>query len=160
MSHDPAPIAALLAARGIAAEVVRPRIPTPTVAAAAEALGVPEAAIVKSVLFESRVDGRAVLVVARGGSRISTKKLEAECGLARPRIAAPETVLRLTGYPAGGVPPVALPASLEVAIDRAVLEMPEVVAGGGDEHTLLRLAPSEIVRASRARVVDVSETVG
>src|SRR5262249_30973455 len=42
MSEDPAPIAAALAERGIVATVIRPRMPTPTVAAAAEALGVPE----------------------------------------------------------------------------------------------------------------------
>ncbi|MBI3847790.1 MAG: YbaK/EbsC family protein [Planctomycetes bacterium] len=156
MSDSPPPIDALLRERGIAATSIRPSLPTPTVAAAAQALGVPESAIVKSVLFESRDGGRMVLVVARGGSRISPARLEAECGLTRPRVASPETVRRATGYPAGGVPPVALPESLEVVIDRAVLDMPEVIAGGGDEHTLLRLAPSEIVRSQNARVADVA----
>jgi prolyl-tRNA editing enzyme YbaK/EbsC (Cys-tRNA(Pro) deacylase) len=64
-------------------------------------------------------------------------------------------VLAVTGYPVGAVPPFGYPVPLRTLIDRRVLAQPEVYAGGGALDTLLRIAPDEIARATRAEVVDV-----
>ena len=80
-------------------------VETPTVPAAAAALGVATAQIIKSLLFMVR--DQPVLVIASGETMVDRGILAARFGVGKKQIklADAETVLRLTGYPAGGVPP-------------------------------------------------------
>ena len=80
-------------------------VPTPTVQTAAEAVGVTPDQIIKSLLFLAKED--PVLVIANGTARVEWKQLAVYLGIARRKVnmADPETVLALTGYPVGGVPP-------------------------------------------------------
>ena len=71
------------------------------------------------------------------------------------KLADAETVLRLTGYPAGGVPPFGHPAPLLTLLDRAVLAWDAVYGGGGDDRTLLRVAPGELARVTGAEWIEL-----
>jgi uncharacterized protein len=145
-----------IASGAIDAEVVFPGVPTPTVPDAAVALGVSEREIIKSLLFEDGA-GRVVLAIVSGTTRVNRQRLAGEIGAGRVKMATPERVLERTGYPAGGTPPVGHVAPLDVVIDRAVLGMPVVYGGGGTVDTLLRIRPSEIVRATGAKVADIAD---
>jgi Cys-tRNA(Pro) deacylase len=136
------------------ATLIEPSIPTPTVLDAARALGVEAADIIKSVAFEAR-DGTVVLVVAPGDRRIDANKVAHLTGLERLKMASPARVLEVTGYPAGGVPPVGHPEGLRVVMDLTLLERAELIGGGGSERLLLRITPAEVVRATDALVADV-----
>ena len=61
-----------------------------------------------------------------------------------------ETVLRLTGYPAGGVPPFGHATAVPALLDAAVQRWEVIYGGGGDDHTLLRIAPAELARVTGA----------
>jgi prolyl-tRNA editing enzyme YbaK/EbsC (Cys-tRNA(Pro) deacylase) len=74
-------------------------------------------------------------------------------GLAAVPFLLPGAVLRLTGYEAGGVPPFGHPAALPTLLDRAVLAWDAIYGGGGDDHTLLRIAPGELARVTGAEWV-------
>jgi Cys-tRNA(Pro) deacylase len=139
---------------GIQAMLIEPSIPTPTVLDAARALGVEPSNIIKSVAFESK-DGTMVLVVAPGDKRIDTSKVVQLVGLEKLKMASSARVLEVTGYPAGGVPPVGHPEGLRVIMDASLLEREALIGGGGSERLLLRIAPAEVVRASSAMVGDV-----
>lgn len=151
----PTDLSALIAAHGIAAEIVPMTVETPTVPAAAAALGVSPAQIIKSLLFLVR--DRPVLVIASGETPVDRGVLAARYGVGKKQVklADAETVLRLTGYPAGGVPPFGHPAPIPTLLDRAVAAWDAIYGGGGDDHTLLRVAPGELARVTAAEWIDL-----
>ena len=153
----PADLAAYIAEHRIRAELLPMREDTPTVADAARVLGVSPDQIVKSVVF--LVDDRPHLVIANGSRRISQGRLAALFGLGkkRVRLASPEVALDATGYPVGAMPPFGHVTPLPTLLDRHVLAQEEVFAGGGGIDYLLRIAPEELLRATRAQVVEVTE---
>ena len=154
ITSEPA-LARFIAQHGIAAEIVPMTLETPTVPAAAAALGVAPAQIIKSLLF--LIKDRPVLVIASGDRLVDRGVLAAKFGVGKKQIklADAETVLRLTGYPAGGVPPFGHPAPLPTVLDRAVMAWDAVYGGGGDDHTLLRVAPGELARVTGAEWVEL-----
>ncbi len=152
---DPAPgfarsLARFIAAHGIAAEILPMAVETPTVPAAAAALGVSPQQIIKSLLFLVR--DQPVLVIASGETLVDRGILAARYGVGKKQVKLADAaiVLRLTGYPAGGVPPFGHPAPLPTLLDRAVAAWDVVYGGGGDDHTLLRIAPEELARVTGA----------
>jgi prolyl-tRNA editing enzyme YbaK/EbsC (Cys-tRNA(Pro) deacylase) len=158
---SPSPVQALgrfIAQHGIAAEIVPVAVETPTVPAAAAALGVSPAQIIKSLLFLVR--DQPVLVIASGDRLVDRGILAARFGVGKKQVKLADagTVLRLTGYPAGGVPPFGHPAPLLTLLDRAVLAWDAVYGGGGDDRTLLRVAPGELARATGAEWIELSRS--
>ena len=157
---DDSDLEAFLVARGVAGQVVRLTAHTPTVAIAAEVMGTTVERIAKSILFlleQGEAGGEPLLVIANGTARVDYRRVADSVGVSRKRVrlADAATVQTITGYPVGGVPPLGHPRTLRTLIDRRVLAEPEVYAGGGALHALLRIAPSEIVRVTGALTVDV-----
>jgi prolyl-tRNA editing enzyme YbaK/EbsC (Cys-tRNA(Pro) deacylase) len=151
----PEDLASYVARAGIAAELVPMDVETPTVPAAAAALGVAPAQIVKSLLFLVRDE--PVLVIARGDATVDRRALADRFGIGKKQIklAGAETVLAILGYPVGGVPPFGYIHTVPVLLDRAVQGWDLVFAGGGDDHTLLRIAPDELARATNAEWIEL-----
>jgi len=149
----PSDLAAFIAAHHIAAEIVPVAAETPTVPAAAAALGVTTGQIIKSLLFLVR--DQPLLVIASGETLVDRGILAARYGVGKKQVklADAQTVLRLTGYPAGGVPPFGHLTPLPTLLDRDVAAWDVVYGGGGDDHTLLRIAPAELARAAGAEWV-------
>jgi phosphoribosylformimino-5-aminoimidazole carboxamide ribotide isomerase len=145
-TRGPAALDTFIRAAGIAAELVPMYVETPTVPAAAAALGVEPAQIVKSLLFQVR--NEPVLVIASGAMLVDRRALAAHYGVGKKQIklADPLTVLRVTGYPVGGVPPFGYPRLVPVFLDRAIAALDVVYGGGGDHRTLLRVAVPELER--------------
>jgi Cys-tRNA(Pro)/Cys-tRNA(Cys) deacylase len=137
------------------AEIVSPGVPMPTVNAAAAVLGVPPGRIFKSVLFQAR-DGACAMAVACGNERVDTRALEKLTGLAGLRLASPEVALRVTGYPAGGTPPVGHRERFPVVVDARVAAQPWGWAGGGRKELMVRIASADIVRLTGAIVGDIA----
>jgi len=147
-------LAAALRALELDSTIVTPGVPMPTVESAATAMGVPADRIFKSVLFRAN-DGRCVMAIACGRWRIDTPRLAALAGTARLRLAPPEVVLAVTGYPAGGTPPVGHRERFPVFVDTRVAAQEWGWAGGGREELLVRIAPADIVRVTGATVADL-----
>jgi Cys-tRNA(Pro) deacylase len=147
-------VAQWMVERGIVGELIRPGQPTPTVEAAATALGVTPEQVVKSLLF--LVDGDPYLVIVRGTTRVNTKKLLNTVTGKKARIATRDEVEAITGFPVGGTPPFAHREVLPVLIDQGVLTVDEVYAGGGSHDVMLRIKVTDLVQASSGRVVDVT----
>jgi prolyl-tRNA editing enzyme YbaK/EbsC (Cys-tRNA(Pro) deacylase) len=154
----PEDLAAFIAREGIAAELAPMDVETPTVPAAAAALGVAPAQIIKSLLFMVRDE--PVLVIACGDAVVDRRVLTARFGVGKKQIklADAETVLAILGYPVGGVPPVGHTTAVPVLLDRSVQAWDTVYGGGGDDHTLLRIAPEELARATGAEWIDLGQT--
>lgn len=148
--------------QNIEAEIVFLQEKTPTVEAAAEAVGVQPAQIVKSVLFvvKDRENGlQPQLVVSNGLSRISYKALADYLGVSRRRVrmARASEVEEMTGYMVGTVPPFGHSSPLPTLLDGTVLKQEEVYVGGGAINALMRLSVAELQRVLRAEVVGLSK---
>jgi Cys-tRNA(Pro)/Cys-tRNA(Cys) deacylase len=152
----PARLRDFLAAHPIDAEFIAPGVPMPTVLAAAAAIGASEPEILKTLLFTDDRGAHAV-VIASGTRRVSRGLLAAAAGMIKPRTASPEVVIAVTGYPAGGVAPIGLPAGLSVIVDENVAALRVAYGGGGREDLLLRIRPADIIRLNAALVTRVVE---
>ena len=142
----------------IPAELVYPPAATPTVPAAAQAMGVHPDAIIKSVLFiVRRIE--PLLVIANGERRVNQRSIATRLGIVKRqvRIAKPDEVLVWTGYPIGGVPPFGHPQSLPTWIDPAVLEQGTIYGGGGEDAVLLCMRAADLPSLLDAEVVPVCD---
>ena len=146
-----------IAQTGIIAEILHLESETPTVAAAAEAIGVQPEQIIKSVLFLA--DGRPVLVIANGLTRIHRKQLADVLDMSRRRVkmADGEQVNAIAGYVIGAVPPFGHSQALETLIDQGVLQQEEVYGGGGEINALMRITVPELQQVTGGRIVDIAE---
>ncbi len=142
--------------QNIPAEIVHPPAATPTVPAAAQAMGVNSDAIIKSVLFIIQRT-EPLLVIANGERWIDQRLIADRLGIGKKqvRIASPDQVLAQTGYPVGGVPPFGHLQPLPTWIDPAVLEQGMIYGGGGDDSVLLRMRAADLLSAAAAEVVSV-----
>lgn len=141
--------------RALPAQLVRLSTPTLTVQAAAEAVGCPPEQIVKTVLFMA--DGSPVVAVASGLARIDRRAVAEHCQTSskRVRLASPQEVEHITGYPVGALPPFGHLESLLTLLDLRVLEQEQIYAGGGGENVLLQMAPQVIQSAVPTDVIDL-----
>jgi Cys-tRNA(Pro) deacylase len=146
---------AILHEAGIDGEVVRLPVGTPTVERAAEALGVTADRIIKSLLFRAK-DGECVLVIAAGTARVDAKKLAAVTGKDRWRLAPPDVVQAVTGYPAGGTPPVGHATKLRVLLDAKAAALDVVYGGGGALDAMLRIRIADIRHLTDAEIHDLT----
>ncbi len=143
--------------QGIDAQLLRDMGETATVIDAARALGVAPEQIIKTLIF--LVDGNPVVYITNGPQRVDARVLARHFGVGRKKVklADAATVLALTGYPAGGVPPFGHRTRMPVLIDARVLSLPVVYGGGGNDRTMVCIAPEELVRATGATVLTASE---
>jgi prolyl-tRNA editing enzyme YbaK/EbsC (Cys-tRNA(Pro) deacylase) len=158
MSLNSTDLQAFMTAHGIAGEIMHMNVPTPTVEIAAQALGVRVDQIVKSILFLVR--GQPVLAITCGTAYIDRRAIATYYGMGHKRIklASPEEVRSISGYEVGAMPPFGHRQPLPTLLDRHVLDLPEVYAGGGEENAMLRLNPQEIPNATTAVIMDLTST--
>ena len=150
----PPHLLAFLAEHDVDHEIVAPGVPMPTVPDAAAAIGVGVEQILKTLLFDDR-NGGFIVAIACGTGRVDRARLAAAAGAGKLRVADAADVLRVTGYPAGGVAPLALPHDLTVVVDSAVVNLPAAWGGAGREELLMRICPADIVRLNNATVAEI-----
>jgi prolyl-tRNA editing enzyme YbaK/EbsC (Cys-tRNA(Pro) deacylase) len=141
---------------GIVGKIVYLDVPTPTVEAAAQAVGTSPDRIIKSVLFLVNRE-TPVLAIANGTSHIDSRAIAGRFGVGRKRVklADAPTVQHFTGYPAGAVPPFGHATQMDTLVDPAVLEHTRVYGGGGSGSALLHFDPRDLLRVSGAVVVSL-----
>jgi prolyl-tRNA editing enzyme YbaK/EbsC (Cys-tRNA(Pro) deacylase) len=141
----------------IPGQIMRLDVPTPTVESAANAVNTSPDQIIKSILFV--VDEQPVLAIASGLSNIDRRAIADLFGVGRKRVklASAETVLEISGYEVGAMPPFGHRKKLKTLIDPRVLEFPEAYAGGGAENVLVHLNPQDLLQATGGTVLDMLE---
>ena len=127
---------------------------TPTAAAAAEAAGCALGQIVKSLVF--KCDERSLLVLVPGDRRADPGKVSAAAGCEKAKVAGAEDVVRATGFEPGAVAPFPLAAVEQVFVDSTLLTHEVVWVGAGSTRHMAVLAPSDLVRLTRAKVIDAA----
>jgi prolyl-tRNA editing enzyme YbaK/EbsC (Cys-tRNA(Pro) deacylase) len=129
---------------------------TPTAQAAARAVGCELGQIVKSLVFQC--DNRPIVAMIPGDRRADSEKVARAAGCRFARIAGPDEVAEATGFEPGAVAPFPLPRVERLFIDPTLLSHRVVWIGAGSERHMASLSPTELVRLSRARPMDVVES--
>lgn len=158
--RDAKDLAQYIEDHGIAANIVFLKEHTPTVEAAAAAVGVHPRQILKSLLFIVKSGDevmRPVLVIANGLTRVDYKKLASLLGVSRRqvRIANPEQVEAITGYVVGTVPPFGHADRLPAVMEAQVLNEQDVYGGGGAINALVKLSVAELQRVVDADIASL-----
>lgn len=151
--YTPADLAAFIAAHGIDAELITDIGETPTVPAAAAALGVQTEQIIKTLLFFVRSE--PYVVIAHGTTPVRERLLADYFGVGKRqiRLARPDEVLDVTGYPAGGVPPFGHRQTVPVFVVSSLLAWEVVYGGGGDDRTMMRIRTAELLRVTQPTIL-------
>jgi len=125
--------------------------------AAARALGVDPARVLKTLLAELDDKRLAVAVVPVPASR-HLKALAAHCDAKRAGMADPAAAERATGYVAGGISPLGQRRPLPTVIDASALDFCTVYVSGGKRGLEIELSPSDLIRLTQARVAAIGRS--
>jgi prolyl-tRNA editing enzyme YbaK/EbsC (Cys-tRNA(Pro) deacylase) len=115
---------------------------------------VPVEKIVKSIVMVDS-DGNPLLAIVKAGSMVSFRKIKQLLEVKDVRLASPEEVLKQSGFPAGGVPP--LNSIDRVLVDPEVLKSETCVAGGGDVNKLMEMKTKDVVDTLKPRIADIRD---
>lgn len=143
-------------ANSLKAEIINCSREVRTARDAASFLGVSIESIAKSVLFIDK-NGNGITTIVLGNNNVSEEKVCNAVGEKEIRIASAEEVEEVTGYEAGGLPPISV-YGVRTVIDKKVMDKEAVYCGGGDNKHLLRISPKEIEENAEGVVVaEISE---
>ena len=123
-------------------------------AVSARELGVPEHAVVKTLVMED--DARNPLVVLMHGDlKISTKELARIIGVKTIAPFNPDTANRHSGYVVGGTSPFGTRKKIPVYMEESKLELLKIYINGGKRGYLVGVAPQEAARILSPKLVKV-----
>jgi prolyl-tRNA editing enzyme YbaK/EbsC (Cys-tRNA(Pro) deacylase) len=126
---------------------------THTAQEAADAVGAPVGAIVKSLLFTALDE--VILVLASGPNRVNQDALADRLGLVLGKADA-DTVKEKTGYSIGGVPPFGHPNPLRTVMDEDFFAFEQVWAAAGSPSAVFPVTPAQLERLSGATVMPIT----
>jgi Cys-tRNA(Pro)/Cys-tRNA(Cys) deacylase len=118
--------------------------------AAAAALGIPPARMLKTLMAEA--DGKPVCVVLPADREVSMKRLAALFAAKSAQLMKPDAAERLTGYHVGGISPFGQKRAVPTAIEEAALAEALVFINAGQRGLLLSLRPQDARDVLRARI--------
>lgn len=154
LSNNAHRVQAALANFGLDLEVVELPDSTRTAPEAAAAIGCTVEQIVKSLIFKTK-SGKPVLITASGGNRVNEKRVREIIGEKIARADA-DFVRDVTGYPIGGVPPIAHIQQIETIIDEDLLQYSEIWAAAGTPNAVFRLDPAQLVRITHGKIEKIA----
>lgn len=118
---------------------------------AAELLGCPLGAVVKSLVFQNNENGHVALVLVSGENRVDMSKLRQILGC-EIKPAKPSEIERLTGFKVGAVPPIVVKTHYPVIIDADLMSYKAVWASAGTVYTLMQVKSHDLLAITNGRV--------
>ena len=123
----------------------------------ATALGYNERQMIKTLIFETG-QGERVLVMVGGDQVAISGHLKKAIGSRDIKLASPEVVKATTGYEIGSIPPFHWqPEEFRSFLELSMLEQEIVGVGAGEWGEEIMLTPANLVQASRAIVVNLTD---
>ncbi len=122
-------------------------------AESARQLGVPEHAVVKTLIMEDEA-AKPLVVLMHGDKTVSTKNLARQTGRKHIEPCKPEVAQRHTGYMVGGTSPFGTKRPMPVYVQASVLDLPTIYINGGRRGFLVSIAPQVLTELLQAQRVD------
>jgi len=123
-------------------------------AVSARELGVPEHAVVKTLVMEDEARN-PLIVLMHGDLKVSTKELARIIGVKTIAPCNPDTANRHSGYTVGGTSPFGTRKKMPVYMEQTVLALPKIYINGGKRGYLVGIVPQEVVRILSPKLVKV-----
>jgi Cys-tRNA(Pro)/Cys-tRNA(Cys) deacylase len=123
----------------------------------AHALGFRERQMVKTLIFETDKGERA-LVMLGGDQNAVSGLLKKALGSRNISLAKPQTVIDVTGYEIGSIPPFHWqPEGFVSIVEASLMNEPVLGVGAGKWGNEILITPDNLVAASNAKVVNLTE---
>ncbi|HEX6242426.1 MAG TPA: aminoacyl-tRNA deacylase [Polyangiales bacterium] len=119
------------------------------------ALGLPEHAVVKTLIFEDE-QKRPLCILMHGDREVSAKNLARQIGRKTVAPCAPATADRHSGYQVGGTSPFGLRHPMPIYAERSIAALPRIAINGGARGFLVEIAPADLLRVLSPTLVDVA----
>lgn len=133
---------------GIENRILEFPVSSATVELAAQALGCAPERIAKTLSFYG-ADGKVILIVTAGDTKIDNKRFKEHFGL-KAKMLAPEDAERLVGHAVGGVCPFALNDGVTVCLDESLKRFDTVYPACGSSNSAIELTVPELERYAEA----------
>jgi len=145
-----------LANKGIACKVVEFSCSTKTAKDAALTIGCEVAQIVKSLIFQTKLTHKPILILVSGSNHVNEKLIEFEVGEKIIKADADFT-REITGFAIGGVPPIGHKQKIDlVFIDKDLLKFDSIWAAAGTPNASFNLRPQDLLAITNGKVIAVS----
>ncbi len=124
-------------------------------AAYCEHYGYPLDQSANAILVASkRPKGRNALCVVLANTRLDVnRRVRSLLGVRKVSFASPELTQEITGMKIGGVTPFGLPDNLPVYVDSRIIQLDEILVGGGNRSTKIYVDPEVFSRMPTAEII-------
>lgn len=120
----------------------------------AEALGVDEHAVVKTLVFETN-EKKPLIVLMHGDRQVSAKNLARHLNVKAVAPVEPDKASKLTGYLVGGTSPFGTRMKMPILMEKTIFDLPEIYINGGKRGFLVGIDPAELKRTLDIAEVEV-----
>ena len=134
--------------KGYADHVIELEESSATVQLAAEALGVEQGMIAKTMSF--LVDGEPILILTEGTAKVDNRKYKDQFHVKAKMIPFDE-VEEYIGHAPGGVCPFGINEGVDVYLDESLRQFDTVYPAAGNDHSAVRLAVPELEKIAGAK---------
>lgn len=111
--------------------------------------------VFKTLVLRGEKHGLLVCVVP-GHSEVDLKKAAQSAGEKKVEMIAMKELLPLTGYIRGGCSPIGMKKALPTFIHSTCMDFPFIYVSAGMRGMQFKIAPADLVAASRATVADIA----
>jgi len=110
--------------------------------------------IVKSLIFQGKSSGKAVLILTSGANRVDVKRVHdhAEEKIGR---ADPAFVRERTGFAIGGIPPLGHLHPIETYVDEDLLQYETVWAAAGTPNAVFEMDADQLEKMTGGKVIAI-----
>jgi Cys-tRNA(Pro)/Cys-tRNA(Cys) deacylase len=120
---------------------------------AAEALGVPPARLLKTLMAKA---GDIVCVLVPSDREVNLKKLASAAGAKTAAMLPSAQAERVTGYHVGGISPFGQRKRVRVFLEADVRQFPTIIVNGGKRGLQIEIATSDLIRLLNAQAVSLT----
>ncbi|GAB4542757.1 MAG: aminoacyl-tRNA deacylase [Anaerolineae bacterium] len=123
----------------------------------ADFVGLPHNQVYKT-LVALRPEGKPMLIMIAGDRELDLKLVAKAVGEKKVRMASHKEAEALTGLQVGGISALALlNRPFDVFIDRPATQLSHILVSAGRRGINLRLSVADLIRVTRAQVIDATE---
>lgn len=126
----------------------------------AEAVGLPEWTVYKTLVVQSTTGNKPFLVMIPSNHQLDLKKMAKSIGEKKVAMASHSDAEKLTGLQVGGISALALThKNWDVYLHNAASELQHIVISAGQRGTQIRLATLSLIQLVRCKLVEVAEPI-
>jgi Cys-tRNA(Pro) deacylase len=128
---------------------------THTAAQAAEALGCDIEHILKAIVFRGKSSRKPYMFLVSGSNRVNEKMMAQVVGEVLEK-ADPAYIEYFTGFPVGGVSPIAHDKRIPILMDETLMNYAKVWCAAGTDKAVMQVPTAVLARVVAARLVRIN----